>query len=196
MILTGAGATMIAITILITDIATTILIMDITITTLMDTIITILTMGTITIILIMGITTIIIHLIAMIGKIITITTKTLTEIPLVNTHLLMAEEGIAAVMTIVVTKIMVPIVLMGIIITTLTITLPALITKETLVVMTIPQEVAIIITTIAIIVIIVAIIAITIIPIRLALTMKVVATMAEEMMADIRELKEIIKQKY
>jgi len=108
----------------------------------------------------------------------------------------MAEEGIAAVMTIVVTKIMVPIVLMEIIITTLTITLPALITKETLVVMTIPQEVAIIITTIAIIVIIVAIIAITIIPIRLALTMKVVATMAEEMMADIRELKEIIKLKY
>jgi hypothetical protein len=102
----------------------------------------------------------------------------------------MAEEEIAAVMTIVVTKIMVPIVLMGIIITTLTITLPALITKETLVVMTIPQEVAI---TITIIVIIVAIIAIII---RLALTMKVVATMAEEMMADIRELKEIIKQKY
>jgi len=105
----------------------------------------------------------------------------------------MAEEGIAAVMTIVITKIMVPIVLMGIIITTLTITLPALITKETLVVMTIPQEVAIAITTITIIVIIVAIIAIII---RLALTMKVVATMAEEMMADIRELKEIIKQKY
>jgi hypothetical protein len=105
----------------------------------------------------------------------------------------MAEEGIAAVMTIVITKIMVPIVLMGIIITTLTITLPALITKETLVVMTIPQEVAITITTITIIVIIVAIIAIII---RLALTMKVVATMAEEMMADIRELKEIIKQKY
>lgn len=88
---------------------------------------------------------------------------------------------------------MVPIVLMEIIITTLTITLPALITKETLVVMTIPQEVAITITTITIIVIIVAIIAIII---RLALTMKVVATMAEEMMADIRELKEIIKQKY
>jgi len=131
----------------------------------------------------------------MIGKIITITTKTLTEIPLVNIHLPMAEEGIAAVMTIVITKIMVPIVLMGIIITTLTITLPALITKETLVVMTIPQEVAITITTITItiIVIIVAIIAIII---RLALTMKVVATMAEEMMADIRELKEIIKQKY
>ena len=192
MILTGAGATMIAITILITDIATTILIMDITITTLTDTIITILT-DTITIILIMGITTIIIHLIAMIGKIITITTKTLTEIPLANIHLPMAEEGIAAVMTIVITKIMVPIVLMGIIITTLTITLPALITKETLVVMTIPQEVAITITTITIIVIIVAIIAIII---RLALTMKVVATMAEEMMADIRELKEIIKQKY
>lgn len=192
MILTGAGATMIAITILITDIATTILIMDITITTLTDTIITILT-DTITIILTMGITTIIIHLIAMIGKIITITTKTLTEIPLVNIHLPMAEEGIAAVMTIVITKIMVPIVLMGIIITTLTITLPALITKETLVVMTIPQEVAITITTITIIVIIVAIIAIII---RLALTMKVVATMAEEMMADIRELKEIIKQKY
>jgi len=105
----------------------------------------------------------------------------------------MAEEGVAAVMTIVITKIMVPIVLMGIIITTLTITLPALITKETLVVMTIPQEVAITITTITIIVIIVAIIAIII---RLALTMKVVATMAEEMMADIRELKEIIKQKY
>jgi len=105
----------------------------------------------------------------------------------------MAEEGIAAVMTIVITKIMVPIVLMEIIITTLTITLPALITKETLVVMTIPQEVAIAITTITIIVIIVAIIAIII---RLALTMKVVATMAEEMMADIRELKEIIKQKY
>jgi len=105
----------------------------------------------------------------------------------------MAEEGIAAVMTIVITKIMVPIVLMGIIITTLTITLPALITKETLVVMTIPQEVAITITTITIIVIIVTIIAIII---RLALTMKVVATMAEEMMADIRELKEIIKQKY
>ena len=191
MILTGAGATMIA---------TTILIMDITITTLTDTIITILTdtittilTDTITIILIMGITTIIIHLIAMIGKIITITTKTLTEIPLVNIHLPMAEEGIAAVMTIVITKIMVPIVLMGIIITTLTITLPALITKETLVVMTIPQEVAITITTITIIVIIVAIIAIII---RLALTMKVVATMAEEMMADIRELKEIIKQKY
>ena len=141
----------------------------------------------------MGITTIIIHLIAMIGKIITITTKTLTEIPLVNIHLPMAEEGIAAVMTIVITKIMVPIVLMGIIITTLTITLPALITKETLVVMTIPQEVAITIPTITIIVIIVAIIAIII---RLALTMKVVATMAEEMMADIRELKEIIKQKY
>ena len=193
MILTGAGATMIAITILITDIATTILIMDITITTLTDTIITILT-DTITIILIMGITTIIIHLIAMIGKIITITTKTLTEIPLANTHLPMAEEGIAAVMTIVITKIMVPIVLMGIIITTLTITLPALITKETLVVMTIPQEVAIAITTITIIVIIVAIIAIII---RLALTMKVVATtMVVEMMADIRELKEIIKQKY
>jgi hypothetical protein len=105
----------------------------------------------------------------------------------------MAEEEIAAVMTIVITKIMVPIVLMGIIITTLTITLPALITKETLVVMTIPQEVAIAITTITIIVIIVAIIAIII---RLALTMKVVATMAEEMMADIRELKEIIKLKY
>ena len=180
MILTGAGVTMIAITILI---------MDITITTLTDTIITILT-DTITIILIMGITTIIIHLIAMIGKIITITTKTLTEIPLANTHLPMAEEGIAAVMTIIITKIMVPIVLMGIIITTLTITLPALITKETLVVMTIPQEVAITIPTITIIVIIVAII------IRLALTMKVVATMAEEMMADIRELKEIIKLKY
>jgi len=112
----------------------------------------------------------------------------------------MAEEGIAAVMTIVITKIMVPIVLMGIIITTLTITLPALITKETLVVMTIPQEVAITITTITIIVIIVAIIVIIVaiiaIIIRLALTMKVVATMAEEMMADIRELKEIIKQKY
>ena len=183
MILTGAGVTMIAITILI---------MDITITTLTDTIITILT-DTITIILIMGITTIIIHLIAMIGKIITITTKTLTEIPLANTHLPMAEEGIAAVMTIIITKIMVPIVLMGIIITTLTITLPALITKETLVVMTIPQEVAITIPTITIIVIIVAIIAIII---RLALTMKVVATMAEEMMADIRELKEIIKLKY
>jgi len=136
----------------------------------------------------------------MIGKIITITTKTLTEIPLVNIHLPMAEEGIAAVMTIVITKIMVPIVLMGIIITTLTITLPALITKETLVVMTIPQEVAITITTITIIVIIVAIIVIIVaiiaIIIRLALTMKVVATMAEEMMADIRELKEIIKQKY
>ena len=191
MILTGAGATMIAITILITDIATTILIMDITITTLTDTIITILT-DTITIILIMGITTIIIHLIAMIGKIITITTKTLTEIPLANTHLPMAEEGIAAVMTIVITKIMVPIVLMGIIITTLTITLPALITKETLVVMTIPQEVAIAITTITIIVIIVAIIAIII---HLVPTMKVVATtMVVEMMVDIRELKEIIKQ--
>jgi len=112
----------------------------------------------------------------------------------------MAEEGIAAVMTIVITKIMVPIVLMGIIITTLTITLPALITKETLVVMTIPQEVAITITTITIIVIIVAIIVIIVaiiaIIIRLALTMKVVATMAEEMMADIRELKEIIKLKY
>jgi len=112
----------------------------------------------------------------------------------------MAEEGVAAVMTIVITKIMVPIVLMGIIITTLTITLPALITKETLVVMTIPQEVAITITTITIIVIIVAIIVIIVaiiaIIIRLALTMKVVATMAEEMMADIRELKEIIKQKY
>jgi len=136
----------------------------------------------------------------MIGKIITITTKTLTEIPLVNIHLPMAEEGIAAVMTIVITKIMVPIVLMGIIITTLTITLPALITKETLVVMTIPQEVAITITTITIIVIIVAIIVIIVaiiaIIIRLALTMKVVATMAEEMMADIRELKEIIKLKY
>lgn len=191
MILTGAGATMIAITILITDIATTILIMDITITTLTDTIITILT-DTITIILTMGITTIIIHLIAMIGKIITITTKTLTEIPLVNIHLPMAEEGIAAVMTIVITKIMVPIVLMGIIITTLTITLPALITKETLVVMTIPQEVAIAITTITIIVIIVAIIAIII---HLVPTMKVVATtMVVEMMVDIRELKEIIKQ--
>lgn len=191
MILTGAGATMIAITILITDIATTILIMDITITTLTDTIITIL-MDTITIILTMGITTIIIHLIAMIGKIITITTKTLTEIPLVNIHLPMAEEGIAAVMTIVITKIMVPIVLMGIIITTLTITLPALITKETLVVMTIPQEVAIAITTITIIVIIVAIIAIII---HLVPTMKVVATtMVVEMMVDIRELKEIIKQ--
>ena len=145
----------------------------------------------------MGIT-IIILLIATIGKIITITTKTLMEIPLVSILQPMVEEEIAAVMTIVVTKIMVPIVLMEIIITTLTITLPALITKETLVVMTIPQEVAIIITTIAIIVIIVAIIAITIIPmiIRLALTMKVVATMAEEMMADIRELKEIIKLKY
>ena len=191
MIHTGAGATMIAITILITDIATTILIMDITITTLTDTIITILT-DTITIILTMGITTIIIHLIAMIGKIITITTKTLTEIPLVNIHLPMAEEGIAAVMTIVITKIMVPIVLMGIIITTLTITLPALITKETLVVMTIPQEVAIAITTITIIVIIVAIIAIII---HLVPTMKVVATtMVVEMMVDIRELKEIIKQ--
>jgi hypothetical protein len=128
----------------------------------------------------------------MIGKIITITTKTLTEIPLVNIHLPMAEEGIAAVMTIVITKIMVPIVLMGIIITTLTITLPALITKETLVVMTIPQEVAIAITTITIIVIIVAIIAIII---HLVPTMKVVATtMVVEMMVDIRELKEIIKQ--
>ena len=185
MIHTGAGATMIVITTLITDTTTTILIMDITIT--------ILTMGITTIIHIMDITTIIILLIDMIGKIITITTKTLTEIPLVNIHLPMAEEGIAAVMTIVITKIMVPIVLMGIIITTLTITLPALITKETLVVMTIPQEVAITIPTITIIVIIVAIIAIII---RLALTMKVVATMAEEMMADIRELKEIIKQKY
>ena len=191
MILTGAGVTMIAITILIMDITITTL-TDTIITTLTDTIITILT-DTITIILIMGITTIIIHLIAMIGKIITITTKTLTEIPLANTHLPMAEEGIAAVMTIIITKIMVPIVLMGIIITTLTITLPALITKETLVVMTIPQEVAITIPTITIIVIIVAIIAIII---RLALTMKVVATMAEEMMADIRELKEIIKLKY
>ena len=87
---------------------------------------------------------------------------------------------------------MVPIVLMGIIITTLTITLPALITKETLVVMTIPQEVAIAITTITIIVIIVAIIAIII---HLVPTMKVVATtMVVEMMVDIRELKEIIKQ--
>jgi len=103
----------------------------------------------------------------------------------------MAEEGIAAVMTIVITKIMVPIVLMGIIITTLTITPPALITKETLVVMTIPQEVAIAITTITIIVIIVAIIAIII---RLALTMKVVATMAEEIVENIgEEHKEIIK---
>jgi len=81
---------------------------------------------------------------------------------------------------------------MGIIITTLTITLPALITKETLVVMTIPQEVAIAITTITIIVIIVAIIAIII---HLVPTMKVVATtMVVEMMVDIRELKEIIKQ--
>ena len=136
MILTGAGATMIAITILITDIATTILIMDITITTLTDTIITILT-DTITIILIMGITTIIIHLIAMIGKIITITTKTPTEIPLVNIHLPMAEEGmILAVMKIIITnKVLV------------------LMMKELeLVVMIIPQETIIIVTIILMII--------------------------------------------
>lgn len=104
MILTGAGATMIAITILITDIATTILIMDITITTLMDIIITTLTDIIITI-LTMGITIIIllILLITTIGKIITTTTKTLTEIPLVSIHQLMVEEGmILAVMKIII----------------------------------------------------------------------------------------------
>ena len=95
MIHTGAGATMIAITTLITDTTITILIMDITIT--------ILTMGITTIIHIMDITTIIILLIDMIGKIITITTKTLMEIPLVSILQPMVEEGmILAVMKIII----------------------------------------------------------------------------------------------
>ena len=95
MIHTGAGATMIVITTLITDTTITILIMDITIT--------ILTMGITTIIHIMDITTIIILLIDMIGKIITITTKTLTEIPLASILQPMVEEGmILAVMKIII----------------------------------------------------------------------------------------------
>lgn len=95
MIHTGAGAIMIAITTLITDTTTTIHIMDITIT--------IRTMGITTIIHIMDITTIIILLIDMIGKIITITTKTLMEIPLVSILLPMVEEGmILAVMKIII----------------------------------------------------------------------------------------------
>ena len=95
MIHTGAGATMIAITTLITDTTTTILIMDITIT--------IRTMGITTIIHIMDIITIIILLIDMIGKIITITTKTLTETPLVSILQPMVEEGmILAVMKIII----------------------------------------------------------------------------------------------
>ena len=163
MIHIGAGATMIVITTLIMDTTTTILIMGIT-----------------TIIHIMDITTIIILLIDMIGKIITITTKILMEIPLVSILQLMVEEGIAAVMIIIVTKTMAPIVLIGIIITTLTIALLALIMKEIHVVMTIPQEV---------------VITITIIPMIIppVPTMKVVATMVEGMMVDIKELKEIIK---
>ena len=95
MIHTGAGATMIVITTLITDTTITILIMDITIT--------ILTMGITTIIHIMDITTIIILLIAIIGKIITITTKILMEIPLVSILQPMVEEGmILAVMKIII----------------------------------------------------------------------------------------------
>ena len=95
MIHTGAGATMIVITTLITDTTITILIIDITIT--------ILTMGITTIIHIMDITTIIILLIAIIGKIITITTKILMEIPLVSILQPMVEEGmILAVMKIII----------------------------------------------------------------------------------------------
>ena len=133
MIHTGAGATMIVITTLIMDTTTTILIMDITIT--------ILTMGIITIIHIMDITTIIILLIDMIGKIITITTKTLMEIPLVSILQPMVEEGmILAVMKIIIIKMVV---------------LPVLMMKELeLVVMIIPQEVIIVIVITIVIIII------------------------------------------
>ena len=84
---------------------------------------------------------------------------------------------------------MAPIVLIGIIITTLTIALLALIMKEIHVVMTIPQEVVITIT-ITIVIIVITIIPMIIPPVP---TMKVVATMVEGMMVDIKELKEIIK---
>ena len=139
MIHTGAGATMIVITTLITDTTITILIMDITIT--------ILTMGITTIIHIMDITTIIILLIAIIGKIITITTKTLMEIPLVSILQLMVEEGmILAVMKIIITKMVVPPVLMRIIITLMIVLLVLIISIITIgtIVMIIPQEVIII----------------------------------------------------
>jgi hypothetical protein len=78
----------------------------------------------------------------------------------------MAEEGIAAVTTIVVTKIMAPIVLMGIIITTLTITLPALMKIIELVAMILLQEVITIVIIIIPMTILLALMIIPLVPIK------------------------------
>ena len=109
-------------------------------------------MGITTIIHIMDITTIIILLIDMIGKIITITTKILMEIPLVSILQPMVEEGmILAVMKIIITKMVVPPVLMEIVTMIILLVLMKIIE---LVVMIIPQEVIIVIVITIVIIII------------------------------------------